>query len=206
MDNFEYYSDYQAKHGLGALEDLRKESVLIPTSGYDIAGLISEIRNETIWGEYLQGCLKTWNTASPPLFQIPNASLGLVGELLEYKATPTIDEFGDILYYRAILRYLVGDKIEIYSVKSIDDFDWFEVINLISDYSKKVVYHDKMHDIKTRNKYDKAFAMLDAFLWYQMLYVHELKTFETVFYYNLSKLSNRHQKGFNPSYDSTATL
>lgn len=198
---FTFYNEEEARNGLL----LSSDQIPIFRSGYNVMGLVNEIQTETIWGNYLLGCLKTWNTKNVPLLQIPNAVLGLIGELQEYMETPTLDEFGDVLYYRAILRYLVADEGEIYSTFPAISFNVGTVINLLADYGKKAVYHDKMFDIKTRDKYEKAFAMLDAFLWDQLVFRHNLLSFEPAFKYNLDKLANRHEKGFNPNYDSLNT-
>lgn len=178
------------------------DKIPIPIDGYNVSLLLNELKEGTIWGQYLVNCIKTWNQQSSPLYQIPNATLGLLGEITEYMETPTLDEFGDVLYYRTILYWLLGDEIKIFPTMESDSLDFHKFTLLISDFTKKAVYHNKMHDEKTMRKYHKAALMLDSYLWFELTSRHNLTTFESVFNQNIEKLNQRHTKGFNPNHDN----
>lgn len=201
MNDFFYYTFVEAKNIL-----VLHDQIGIPSYGINPSGLVDEISTDELFGSYLKGCIRTWNTSNPPLLQIPNAALGLIGEICEYTDSGTLDEFGDLIYYRAIFRYLLGDVTEIYSTKTVWEFNLTETINLIADVAKKFVYHTKMHDVKTLGRYHQAFDMLDALLLHNLKHIHKLDSFQPVFEYNLSKLAKRHQVGFNPNYDSSTEV
>ncbi len=202
-DNFAFYNETERKFGI---INLPVDATPIPLYGFSPMSLVSELRHENVWGNYLLSCLKTWNNEASPLYQIPNAVLGLIGEISEYLENPTIDEFGDITYYRAILCSLVGEASQIVLSKQRNNFDIATFTGLIADFAKKSVYHGKMYQPKTLGKYRSAMSMLDAFLWHELYNVHELTSFDTVFASNIEKLTNRHNgSGFNPNYDSQAT-
>lgn len=181
----------------------REGFIPIPINGYNPSLLAAEIVNDTIWGQYLVNCIRTWNKRSPAIFQIPNAVLGLIGEVAEYSKEPSTDEFGDMLYYRAILRWLLGDETMIYPDNEVEgQFNFDEFALLIADFGKKAVYHDKMHDIKTMGEYYAAINMLDAFLFNELTNRFGLTNFTSIFQENIIKLQKRHKKGFNPNHDS----
>lgn len=181
----------------------REGFVPIPINGYNPTSLARELTNDTIWGEYLTSCIRTWNKRSPALYQIPNAVLGLIGEVAEYLQAPSIDEFGDILYYRAILRWLLGDETMIYPDNEVaGEFRFDEFTLFIADFGKKAVYHDKMNDVKTIGKYFVAMNMLDAFICNELTNRFNLMDFKFIFRENITKLEKRHIKGFNPNHDN----
>ncbi len=200
-DKFAFYNEAERKTGIvGLTEGITP----VPLYGYSVMSLVSELRHENIYGNYLLNCIKTWNQEVPPLYQIPNATLGLIGELAEYFENPTIDEFGDVLYYRAILCWLLGEATEPYMTTKPNEFDFATFTGLTSDFTKKVVYHSKMYDTKTLTKHHKFMTMLDSFLFNELVNVHGLVSFESVFQFNIDKLNKRHQgSGFNPNYDSS---
>lgn len=198
MKKFYFYNEVERrnKHIVST-----KDTIALPLYGYNIIALRKEIATENIFGEYLLNCIRTWNQSSPPLYQIPNAALGLIGEVAEYMEKPSIDELGDILYYRSILLWLLGEYTQIYEMTFID-FKFNDFALLLSDFTKKAVYHDKMYDTKTVMKYRNAMSILDAYIWKEMKTRYNLRNFDVIFQENIAKLSQRHVEGFDPNYGS----
>jgi len=170
--------------------------------------IMKEMLSNTPEFRYLSSCLKTWNVRDNINLQVANAGLGLIGELFEYFESPSHDELGDVLYYRALLRYLLSDTQKISSDMSISDgnFSYDVMTSFLADVSKKVAFHDRYNDKKTRNRYSIAMEMLDAFLLYDLHYVLMLDSFDSTYEMNINKLSQRHPKGFKPNYDSSTTI
>lgn len=175
--------------------------LFIRTTGINPKGLENELLENIIPSEYLKSCLATWNIRDNINFQLANAGLGLVGELTEYFQTRTPDEMGDILYYRAIYRYLMGDTIAITDIDYVYELHWeLVIISMLADVAKKVVFHDRITSPKTRDRYNKGMTYLDMFIRYEFANTLAPVTLDEVMKMNIKKLQGRHSEGFNPNY------
>lgn len=175
--------------------------ISIRSEGINPVGLEDEILQNTLSSKYLQSCLKTWNIRDNFKMQLANAGLGLVGELTEYFQTRTPDEMGDILYYRAIYRYLMGDTIAITDIDYVYELNWeLVIISMLADVAKKVVFHDRITSPKTRDRYNKGMAYLNMFIRYEFANTLAPVTLDEVMQMNIEKLQGRHSEGFNPNY------
>ena len=175
--------------------------ILIPELSFNLPELMRNIDEEDINYLYLKTSLKTWNQNVCQLEQINNAVLGIIGELAEYleslSGDELLDELGDLIYYRTILKYLVGDNLAYNKVNS--NFDGiFKIVGSLADFSKKILYHGKWEIPKTRTKYIEAIAILDN------LIINDIDilgaTLSEVHTRNVDKLQNRHGSSFNPSH------
>lgn len=153
--------------------------------------------------QYLLNALKTWNKRYCQFEQINNAVLGVLGEIAEYENSRLgwavkLDELSDIIYYRTILKYLVGDSLT-YPFEYDDDvIDVTEITMLLADFAKKVLYHDKWLADKTRDRYRRGISYVDLYIIEE---IANLGTnFATIYAYNVNKLSNRHGASFNPNH------
>lgn len=150
--------------------------------------------------QYLLNALKTWNKRYCQFEQINNAVLGVLGEIAELENSRSdwadrTDELGDVLYYRTILKYLVGDSLE-YSEGAFGDV--LEITMLLTDFAKKTLYHDKWSDGETRENYRLGIGYVDNYIIEKL---DELGTdFYTVYTWNVNKLSKRHGASFNPNH------
>lgn len=178
------------------------DEIFIRAEGINPIGLEDEILEDILPSQYLKSCLKTWNTRDNFKLQLANAGLGLVGELAEYLQTRTIDEMGDVLYYRAIYRYLMGDTINLSFTEYVYELNWeLVMISLLSDVAKKVVFHDRLSSQKTRDRYYKGMNYLDMFIKYELTNSLAPVTLEEIMRLNIEKLQTRHHNGvFNPNY------
>lgn len=151
--------------------------------------------------DYQTECLKTWNEQEP---QLANAALGLVGEYWEWQEhdltekSKHLDEFGDFLYYQAILYHLLGldrtSGVKLYETEA--PIRAHGPISVMAERVKKIVYHDR--DIEEWH-WSPVTARLDS-------WIHqECKTMDIDEFRqrkkNVEKLSTRHSDGsFNPNH------
>ena len=151
-----------------AYHNIKPDEIVIRSEGVDPASLEKELEE---WESYLKYCLRTWNSTNTLNIQVANAALGLLGELAEYLTSPSEDELGDVLYYRAILCYLMGrgTHIDTCGLTVFDDeFNYDLIFAYLADVGKKVAFHDKFSNAKLRHRFQTAMSMLDAVLTYDM--------------------------------------
>lgn len=177
------------------------DSIPIREDGINVSALMDEIDSETMHAKYLISALRTWNIKYCPEEQIANACLGIVSEIVElfYDDKPE-SELGDLLYYRIILRYLMGDSLEFESTHSGTLRDAFSNASMfIADVGKKVAYHDKFLAEQTRTRYRTGMQAVDTIIVY---FLHKLGTpLHEIYNQNIAKLAARHSNGkFNPGY------
>lgn len=66
------------------------------------------------WKDYQKACLRTWNEDATYREQLDHAAMGVVSEALELQyaeGDDIADELGDVLFYVAMLAYLLGDDV-----------------------------------------------------------------------------------------------
>ena len=134
LTKFFFYGTDLASIRPNAVDTQAGDSLPIRVDGLDWRTLIDEIDEGTIHANYLLDALKTWNIKYCPNEQIANACLGLIGELSEYIINPSQDELSDIIYYRAINRYLFADSLD-YSAADLYPLDVQEWSSLLIDYA-----------------------------------------------------------------------
>ena len=150
--------------------------------------------------EYLDACLRTWNTQASVELQIVNAILGLIGELAELEgsfymtASDIIDELGDAYYYYTILCHL-------WPCKRVDEqlcnTDNHIMVAYLADVGKKIAFHNNTSK-KVQNRMDIALLSVEVYL-ETVLHSYRLSK-EEVWNCNIAKLQQRHPDGFNPNY------
>ena len=163
-----------------------------------VPDICAEQLSETRWGEYIAYAVKTWNHSDAPILQIANACAGITGELAECYLNPTLDEMGDLLYYRNIFRYLMADDFDFTSPLVAQDTDKLMYgISMISDVGKKIGFHNKLSDPKTNNRYLQGIEIVDTFIqnWCSRMNLSHWDVMD----YNIEKLKSRHGDSFNPN-------
>ena len=169
--------------------------------------VVQEAFENTLHFRYGQQCLKTWNMDHNHPQQISHAVHGLVGELIEFgdehlrpdkDDEKIIDELGDVLYYRAILKFLMGD---VATYEPSNKRSVLTAINKFSDIAKKIAYHKTWDSDKVRTRYAEGIQYLDNYLTTVMT-MRDL-SLQQVQQHNINKLqgvNGRHTNGFNPNY------
>lgn len=161
--------------------------------------LCHEHLQETKWGDYVAYALSTWNQYFSPALQISNACQGITGELAECYLNPSLDEIGDLTYYRNILRYRMADGFDFTVMpRTLVEEDIMFGISMISDVGKKIGFHNKLGDSKTNGRYSDGITIVDIFI--QNWCNKNNLTHWDVMDYNVEKLSQRHGKSFNSNY------
>lgn len=178
--------------------DVSKFDVTIFNPGVNQEKLINEIGENTPEVQYMVECVKTWNRKYSLAEQIANACLGLIGEIVEYYEVYTADEFGDVLYYRTILKMLMGDSLE-YNYDASCETTLWQAIGLLSDVGKKVAFHNKLGNEKTMERYKEAIQRIDNMILGECatLFHYDMRALER---YNIEKLNKRHGNVFTPTY------
>lgn len=168
--------------------------VSIPEYGIEVAKLELEFIRETPWIKYLLSCLSTW-MVDAPIYQIGHSAVGIISEIPEFIETPSVDEMGDIFYYRTVFLYLWGMSLELETTERIDSPN--KAIQLLAGIAKNVSFTNRL--LKAREKVSLAKTYLDGWILSQ-LEQHDLLVSD-IQQQNLDKLAKRHpNKKFNQNY------
>lgn len=193
-----------------AYQPLPQAQLYLPTYALDMAAITKHLNNNTMWGKYLRGCIRTWNVGNTVALQVSNAAHGIVGELaevydIEFNVVQTedvrpkiLDEIGDAIYYRTIMCYLYGMELDL-SYRSALSLNFFQCVMLLSDVGKKAAFHNKIDAPKTLSRLSEAMVIVDSLI--KDIIIHSGLHIDEILQYNLDKLNARHNGGkFNPNY------
>lgn len=138
------------------------------------------------WQEYRDEVKRTMPPENTPLQRCVYA-LGLVGEVAEYWDDPTIDEAGDVLWYREALGECYGLEPGLgWSEYSADDIR--AMAGRVAEAVKKVEGHDRQ-DLMPR--------LVDQLKYfYSALRYDYCQSLESVMEHNVKKLRERWPNGF----------
>ena len=203
------YSDHDRAISIFYAEtrQLGHEFLYLTPYSHNIRGSLEDMVEGGQEYHFTQQCLKTWNMDHNHPQQISHAVHGLVGELIEFgdehlrpdkDDEKIIDELGDVLYYRAILKFLMGD---VAAYEPSDKRSVLTAINKFSDIAKKIAYHKTWDSDKVRTRYAEGIQYLDNYLTTVMT-MRDL-SLQQVQQHNINKLqgvNGRHTNGFNPNY------
>lgn len=147
--------------------------------------------------------LRTWNVKYNPNLQINNAACSAAGELAECLASDTPeeikDELGDVIYYRYLLRYLMGDSLTLFgSTVNLSQVGMLNTIALLCDVGKKIAYHDGYGTDKVTNRYMKVAESLDTAI--NTIAQKNNLNIDDVVNHTVQKLRKRHGAQFTPNY------
>lgn len=202
-----------AKHEIQGVTDI----LFAPKGAVNVSAFIASASNKTETFSYLLGCMRTWNREFPLALQICNASMALAGEIAELMLASTnsirddiADELGDILYYRTVLRSLMGDNIEHDTnpyYRGIKPSDIYHAVSYLTDVGKKIAFHNRYGVAKTMARYEIAMDMVDKIIaaYITGIYMNKDNTscekiLVEVQLNNLNKLFQRHGVSFQTNY------